>query len=251
MRIARTLLTPLLLILYWQILAGSGLVSNYLLPKPLTVLESGLAMWRSGVLPKHVFASIARIAVGFSASTLGGLVFAGLVTRFSLLNELLAAPLALLRMIPPLAMTPLLILWLGIGTKTQITIIVMASFFPIFLNARDGFCRVGDSHRELAKSLNLSTLTYLTHIVVPCAVPSIVTGFRLAFGYSWRSLIGAELIAAATGLGYMIMNAQEMLRTDEVFVGILTVGILGWILDTLFIRGTNRLLRRRFPEIAA
>lgn len=251
MRIARRLLTPLLLLAYWQILAGSGFVSNYLLPKPITVLNTGIAMWQSGVLSEHVHASISRIVVGFSLSCLAGLASAGLVTRFVLVDELLAAPLALLRMIPPLAMTPLLILWLGIGGATQITIIVMASFFPIFLNARDGLCRVGDSHRELARSLDLPTLAYVTHIVVPCAVPSIITGFRLAFGYSWRALIGAELIAATSGLGYLVMNAQEMLRTDEVFVGILTIGVIGWILDTLFIRGSTRLLGRRFPEIAA
>ncbi|MDL2271544.1 ABC transporter permease [Desulfovibrio sp. OttesenSCG-928-I05] len=247
----RTLLTPLLLVVYWQIIAGSGLVSNYLLPTPMTVLHSALAMWQSGVLPEHISASLTRIVFGFSLSSVAGLLFAGLITRFSPLNELLAAPLALLRMIPPLAMTPLLILWLGIGSATQYTIIIMASFFPIFLNARDGFCRVTEQHRELAHSLNLSTWMYVSRIVVPSAVPSIVTGLRLAFGYSWRSLIGAELIAAASGLGYMVINAQEMLRTDEVFVGILVIGIIGWLLDALFMQGINRLLRRRFPEIAS
>lgn len=250
MAFLRGLLTPLLLILYWQLIASSGLVSNYLLPKPVTVLYSAAAMWQSGVLPEHITASLARIVLGFSMSCTAGFLFAGLITRFSLLEELLAAPLALLRMIPPLAMTPLLILWLGIGSATQLTIIVLASFFPIFLNSRDGFARVTEANRELARSLSLSTWAYVSRIVVPSAVPSIVTGLRLAFGYSWRALIGAELIAAASGLGYMVINAQEMLRTDEVFVGILTIGVIGWILDTLFIRGTNRLLHRRFPEIA-
>ena len=246
----RSLLTPALLILYWQIVAGSGLVSSYLLPKPLTVVQAGIAMWQSGVLPEHISASLSRIVMGFSLSSVAGILFAGLVARYALLNELLAAPLGLLRMIPPLAMTPLLILWLGIGGATQLTIIVLASFFPIFLNARDGFARVTEGHRELARSLNLSSGIYICRIIVPSAIPSIVTGLRLAFGYSWRALIGAELIAAASGLGYMVINAQEMLRTDEVFVGILTIGIIGWILDTLFMHGINRLLGRRFPEIA-
>ena len=245
----RSLLTPALLVLYWQIVAGSGLVSSYLLPKPLTVVQTGIAMWQSGVLPEHIGASLSRIVMGFSLSSVAGILFAGLVARFVLLNELFAAPLGLLRMIPPLAMTPLLILWLGIGGATQLTIIVLASFFPIFLNARDGFARVTEGHHELARSLNLSSWIYISRIVVPSAVPSIITGLRLAFGYSWRALIGAELIAAASGLGYMVINAQEMLRTDEVFVGILTIGIIGWILDTLFMRGINRLLGRRFPEI--
>lgn len=251
MRAFPTFLTPLLLLLYWQLIAASGLVSPYLLPSPMTVLRSGLRMWETGVLPEHIGASLTRIVVGFSLSGIAGFLFAGLTTRFRLLHELFAAPLALLRMIPPLATTPLLILWLGIGSATQYTIIIMASFFPIFLNARDGFCRVTDAHRELARSLSLSAWAYVSRIVVPSAVPSIVTGLRLAFGYSWRSLIGAELIAAASGLGYMVINAQEMLRTDEVFVGILVIGVIGWVLDTLFMKSINQLLRRRFPEIAA
>ncbi len=247
----RTLVTPCLLILYWQLFTASGLVSPYLLPSPMTVLQSAISMWQAGVLPEHISASLVRIVVGFTGTSIAGVLFAGLITRFRLLNDVLAAPLALLRMIPPLATTPLLILWLGIGSATQYVIIVMASFFPIFLNARDGFCRVTDERRELARSLNLSSWVYVSRIVLPTAVPSIVTGLRLAFGYSWRSLIGAELIAAASGLGYMVINAQEMLRTDEVFVGILVIGIIGWVLDTLFMKSINRLLKRRFPEISS
>lgn len=250
MPMLRTLLTPLLVLLYWQLLASSGLISSYLLPTPQTVLSSAIEMWHSGVLWSHLSTSLVRVACGFSLSCASAFLLAGLVTRFRLLNELLAAPLGLLRMIPPLAMTPLLILWLGIGSATQFTIIVLAAFFPIFLNTRDGLCRVSESHRELAHSLNLSAWSRLTRIIVPSAVPSIITGLRLSFGYSWRSLIGAELIAAASGLGYMVINAQEMLRTDEVFVGILVIGITGWMLDTLFMKGSSRLLGRRFPELA-
>ncbi len=246
----RTLLTPLLLLLYWQILAGSGLIPAYLLPPPLTVCKTALAMWQSGVLPGHIQASLGRVAAGFFCSALAGFFCAGLVTRFSLARELLAAPLSLLRMIPPLAVIPLLILWLGIGGATQLTIIILACFFPIFLNTRDGLCRVSDAHRELARSLNLSTRVYVARIVIPSAVPSVITGLRLAFGYSWRALIGAELIASSSGLGYMIMDAQDMMRTDEVLVGILAIGLIGWTLDALFSKAVIFFLRRRFPEIA-
>ena len=246
----RTLLTPVLLLLFWQLLAGAGLISAYLLPPPLAVGRAAATMWQSGALPVHIQASLFRVATGFTLSALAGFAFAGLATRFAPARELLAAPFALLRMIPPLAVVPLLILWLGIGGATQMTIVILASFFPIFLSTRDGLCRVSEAHRELARSLNLSARAYVTHIVIPSAVPSIITGLRLAFGYSWRALIGAELIASSRGLGYLIMNAQDMMRTDEMLVGILTIGLLGWGLDSLFSRGAARLLRRRFPEIA-
>jgi len=246
----RIILTPLLLLLSWQVMAETGLISAYLLPPPLTVGKAVAAMWQSGALFHHLKASLFRVTAGLGLSALAGFFFAGLVTRFIPARELLAAPFALLRMIPPLAMIPLFILWLGIGGATQLAIVVLACFFPIFLSARDGLCRVGEAHRELARSLNLSTWVYVTRIVVPSAIPSVITGLRLAFGYSWRALIGAELIASSNGLGYLIMEAQDMMRTDEMLVGILTIGFTGWGLDSLFSKAAVRLLRRRFPEIA-
>ncbi|MDR0577778.1 MAG: ABC transporter permease [Candidatus Accumulibacter sp.] len=250
MRYLRPLLTPLLLLLYWQILAGSGLISAYLLPPPATVFRSAVEMWHSGALPAHITTSLGRVFEGFLLSCGLGMLLAGLAARFFWLEQLLSAPLALFRMIPPLAMTPLLILWLGIGEATQLSIIVLASVFPIFLNTRDGLRRVAPEHRELAASLDLSPVRYLLAIVIPSAIPSAVTGIRLAFGYSWRALIGAELIAAASGLGYLIIDAQEMMRTDAVMVGILTIGLIGWLLDALFYRALAEGLARRFPEVA-
>lgn len=248
-RYFQVLLTPLLLLLYWQLLAGSGLISRYLLPLPGTVFDSACVMLQSGELLEHITTSLKRVFQGFSLSCAFGILIAGIVSGSLWLERLLAAPLTLLRMIPPLAMTPLLILWLGIGEATQLSIIVLASIFPIFLNTRDGLRRVSVSHKELAHSLNLSPVRYVWAIVIPSAVPSVVTGLRLAFGYSWRALIGAELIAASSGLGYLIIDAQEMLRTDKVMVGILAIGIIGWLLDALFYRFLTRLLQRRFPEV--
>lgn len=249
LRYLRPLLTPLMVVVYWQLLASSGVVSAYLLPPPLTVLHSTIDMWRSGELPLHVTTSLKRVLEGFLISCALGMLLAGLAARFFWLEQLLSSPLALFRMIPPLAMTPLLILWLGIGEATQLSIIVLASIFPVFLNTRDGLRRVCPEHRELAIALNLSSVRYLFFIVIPSTVPSAVTGVRLAFGYSWRALIGAELIAAASGLGYLIVDSQEMMRTDAVVVGILTIGLIGWLLDTLFYRAMAWGLSRRFPEV--
>ena len=117
------------LVLLWELVARSGWVSAYLLPGPLAVLATGARLLQSGVLAAHAAASLARIGVGFLISCAAGIALAGAVARFRLVEDLTAAPLALLRMIPPLALTPLLVLWLGIGNATQISIIVLASFF--------------------------------------------------------------------------------------------------------------------------
>jgi ABC-type nitrate/sulfonate/bicarbonate transport system permease component len=247
----RVLLTPLLVLLLWQALADSGWVSAYLLPAPLTVLGTFFKLYASGKLALHVHSSLFRVFWGFTASCLIAFFLAMLVCRFRPLEELLTAPLALLRMIPPLAMVPLLILWLGIGNATQITIIILASFFPIFLNSCAGLRRVTAAQRELADSLHLGWRRYYRYVLLPAATPSIVTGVRLAFGYSWRALIGAELIAASSGLGYLIVDAQGMQRTDEVIVGILTIGLIGWLLDQLFTWAVVRTFGHRFAELRA
>ncbi|AKU66698.1 hypothetical protein ADJ79_04620 [Ottowia sp. oral taxon 894] len=239
------------LVLLWELVARSGWVSAYLLPGPLAVLATGARLLQSGVLAAHAAASLARIGVGFLISCTAGIALAGAVARFRLVEDLTAAPLALLRMIPPLALTPLLVLWLGIGNATQISIIVLASFFPVFLNALGGFRCVTAQDDELARSLDLPRWAYVVCIAAPAAVPSLVTGVRLGFGYSWRALIAAELIAAGSGLGYLILDAQELQRTDVVMVGILVIDLLGWAMDWAFQRAAAALLGRRFPEVTA
>ena len=171
------------------------------------MLATGARLLQSGVLAAHAAASLARIGVGFLISCAAGIALAGAVARLRLVEDLTAAPLALLRMIPPLALTPLLVLWLGIGNATQISIIVLASFFPVFLNALGGFHCVTAQDDELARSLDLPRWAYVACIAALAAVPSLVTGVRLGFGYSWRALIAAELIAAGSGLAYLILDA--------------------------------------------
>lgn len=208
------------------------------------MLATGARLLQSGVLAAHAAASLASIGVGFLISCTADIALAGAVARFRLVEDLTAAPLAL-------ALTPLLVLWLGIGNATQISIIVLASFFPVFLNALGGFRCVTAQDDELARSLDLPRWAYVACIAAPAAVPSLVTGVRLGFGYSWRALIAAELIAAGSGLGYLILDAQELQRTDVVMAGILVIGLLGWAMDWAFQRAAAALLGRRFPEAAA
>ncbi len=249
MRMIKSIFVPAVVLIVWQIVSGA--VSPYLLPGPGRVLETGLAMAKSGVLTEHVLSSFYRIAAGFCLSVVLAFGTAALLYRWRLLDELFQGTLSFMRMTPPLALTPLLILWLGIGDATQIAVIVLASFFPIYLNTRDGLSRLDASFRELAASLHLSRTRTVLFFLLPAATPSIITGLRLSFGYSWRALIAAELIAASSGLGYMIMDAEQMQRADEVIVGILIIGFLGWALDAAFSSLSSALLKRRFPELAA
>lgn len=249
-RLLYAVIAPLLILLIWKTASSMTLVSPYLLPGPEKVWRTCLDMISSGELFRNIRSSLWRVAQGFAISAFFGALLAWMLANMPKLEKILDPVFNFLRMTPPLATIPLLILWFGIGEGTQLAIIILAAFFPIFLNARAGFASLKDSYKELAKSLNLSRWDYVRYFSFPAAFPAIVTGFRLSFGYSWRALIAAELIAASSGLGYMIADAEQMQRVDVVIVGIFAIGLIGWLLDSGFRFLIDRCVSRRFPELA-
>jgi ABC-type nitrate/sulfonate/bicarbonate transport system permease component len=217
----------------WWLLSGLGLVNAYLVPSPQKVFAAWLALCRSGELGRHVGISLYRVFAGYGISVFLALPLALLFHYRTGLRKIFHGPLEFLRAVPPLAMIPLLILWLGIGEASKLAVIVLATFFPVFLNALGGFDSMDGRWLELSRSLELDFSRRLRRVLIPAAMPQIVTGLRLGFGYAWRALLGAELFASAAGLGYLITDAQEMARVDQVFTGILTIGFLGLIFDAL------------------
>lgn len=235
----KALLLPMILFVGWHLCCQHLSLSNYLLPTPSMVFGALFDMIISGELFSHVVASLTRVMIGFVLTSSVALSFACIFIRFPQCYAYFHVTFEAIRVIPPLAFSPLLIVWMGIGEGPKITIIFLAAFFPIFLNAYSGLRNIDTRYLELAKSLDLSRFETIKHIHFPFAVPSIVTGLRLGFGYSWRALMGAELIAAASGLGFLIVDAEELARTDKAMAGIIVIAILGLILDTLIKRLTK------------
>ena len=132
-----------------------------------------------------------------------------------------------------MAMIPLLILWFGIDEASKLAVIVLSCFFPIFLNTLSGLNNVDKKLLVMGDSLGLSRLEKIRYILIPEAAPSVITGLRLALGNSWRALIAAEMIAASSGIGYMILDAEEMAKTDVVYAGIITIGVMGLFMDKM------------------
>ena len=147
------------------------------------------------------------------------------------------------RNVPPLAMIPLLILWCGIGETTKTVIIVLASFFPMYLNIVKGFTGCDKKLLEVGEMFGYCAGRKFLRIVLPCAAADILVGMRIGLGYRWRAIIGAEMVAASTGLGHMILFAQQMSRTDKVIVGILTIGMVGYVTDRLFGLAISKMLK--------
>ncbi|MDR0723435.1 MAG: ABC transporter permease [Treponema sp.] len=227
-------LLPVALLGLWWILCAMGLVNAYLVPSPQKVGSAWLDLLQRGELGRHIGISLYRVFGGYGISVCLALPLALMFHYSPRLRKLFHGILEFFRSVPPLAMIPLLILWLGIGEASKLAVIVLATFFPVFLNALGGFDSMDGRWLELSRSLELGFFRHLRWILVPAALPQLVTGFRLGFGYAWRALLGAELFASAAGLGYLISDAQEMARIDQVFAGILTIGFLGLLFDALF-----------------
>ena len=202
-----------------------------LLPSPVAVWKFFLRVVGNGELLGHTQASLARI---FYAN-LGALVLGvplGLAMGLSqTADRLFDGLLSLFRPIPPLAWVPLSILWLGIGTLSVVFITFLAAFFAVLINTIAGARAVDKLHVRAALSLGANRRRLITHVVLPSIIPHVFTGLRISIGVSWMSIVAAELIAASSGLGYMITYYREVLRTDAIVVGMLTIGVIGLLMD--------------------
>ena len=233
-KIIKTSISVLIILLIWTIITKLELVSSYVLPSPLKVLNSFFKMVQSGEIFEDIYISYLRVLQGFFIATLCAFVLAMVRVTLPKYNDYYESIVQFLKNVPPLSLIPLLILWLGIGETTKISIIVLTSFFPIYLNTVKGFVSCDKKLLEVGQVYGYSKTNSFLKIRLPYAMSDILVGMRVGLGYSWRAIISAEMIAASSGIGHMILFAQQMSRTDKVIVGILVIGIVGYITDRVF-----------------
>lgn len=217
----------------WWLLSFYRIVNPYLLPSPATVCHTAADLIRSGELPRHLWISTQRILAGYLIATGISAMLVLLIQTRRIFRLFLMPLINYIRQIPPLALIPLLLIWIGIGEAQKITIIVLGCIFPIFFGFLQGAQQADPKLLEVASLLKLSGWQKIQKIYFPSSLPSITTGLQVGAGFAWRSLVGAELIASSSGLGYMILDAEDLSRSDIVIVGIITIGILGIISDNI------------------
>jgi NitT/TauT family transport system permease protein len=206
---------------------ASRALNPVLLPYPTAVLDAYSELIADGSLMKDTGASLARVFGGFAIAAMIAPPLA-LLLGYSWYLRCLALPLVtLLRPIPPIAWIPLAILWFGLGDRPSYFITALAAFFPIFLSSFAGAQSLQDEHLNSARSLGAGTGALLLRIMLPSALPLIVTGLRIGLGQAWMAVVTAELIAAQSGLGFMIQASRLNLETARVLVGMTLIGILG------------------------
>lgn len=233
LRVARRLWLLFALVLLWQLVVSLQIYPRFLLPSPLAVLRSLISTSRSGYLPSNIAVSLNRQMIGFVLSVLFALpigIFLGYSPKF---REPVLPVLQLLYPIPGLAWVPLAILWLGIGNAPIIFVIFFSSIWPLLFNTQAGIANINPIYRRAAMALGTSRWRTFTRVVIPAALPFIVAGLRLTYGTSWRVIVGAEILSAHSGLGFMIDNARSLLRADEVIAGMITIAILGYLFEKI------------------
>ena len=236
-------IVPFVLLVLWQASAQWGLLSNRILPAPLDVAKSAVALARSGELWTHVAVSTWRALLGFAIGGSLGLVLGLLTGTFRTAETLLDTTLQMVRNIPVLALIPLVILWFGIDESAKLFLVSLGVFFPIYLNTYHGIRSVDPALVEMARSYGLSRAQLYREVILPGALPQILVGVRFSLGLMWVTLIVAETVSAQAGIGYMTMNAREFLQTDVVLLGILMYALLGKLADLLAKALERRLLR--------
>ncbi len=219
----------------WQIVTASGLIAPLFLPSPVAVVQKLFGLLSTGFtgvpLWEHILVSAGRVFAAFALACIIGIPLGLAMGMSPVMRGLFDPFLEFYRPIPPLAYLPLMIIWFGIGETSKVLLIFLSVLAPVALGARAGVRSVAIEQIHAAYSLGASRAQVLREVVLPSALPEILTAMRIGVGFGWTTLVAAEMVAATMGLGYMVLSASQFLQTSTVLVGIFLIGGIAWCFD--------------------
>lgn len=236
-------IVPICALILWQASATFAWVSPGTLPAPTAVLQAALDLLETGELQKGIGVSLLRIAAGFGIGATLGLVLGFLVGMSNVAEGLIDRTLQMVRVVPHLALVPLMIAWFGIGEEPKIILVAMGTLFPVYLNTVNGIKNVDARLIQLGRAYGLNQWELIRDIILMGAMPSILTGIRYSLGVAWLTLVVAETINAQDGIGFIAQNAREMMRNDRVILAILIYSFAGLLADQMTRLVEARVLR--------
>ncbi|WP_224769311.1 ABC transporter permease [Nocardioides ochotonae] len=243
--------SPLALVVLWQVASSTGLLDPDVLPAPRELAGTTAELYRSGELVDALLVSTRRAALGFAFGALAAVVL-GLAVGLSRLGDALIDPLMqMVRMLPLFGLIPLFIVWFGIKEEPKIYLVALGVVVPLYLNLVAALRGVDPDLKEAAISLRLTRWEQARHLVLPSVLPGALVGLRQSLGVAWLALIVAEQINAGAGLGYLINHARDFLRTDVIVVGLLCYAVLGLLTDLVVRALERRALRWRDEGVRA
>ena len=232
----------------WTGVAHSGLVPRIFLPDPAEVLRRFVqltdAPFAGYTLQRHLFSSLQRFAMGFGVAVVVGIPLGLLMAWFPTIDRIVSPMFEAVRFVAPIAWVPFAALWFGTGIGGPILIIFAGAFPPVLINTYRGARYVDVKYLEASRMLGAGPWRGITQVMLPAALPSIVSGLRVSAGLGWQSLVGAELIVASSGVGYLMVKGQAGLSTSTVMSGMIAIGFVGLLIDVL-LRKLERLMERR------
>jgi len=238
---------PASLVLLWYVMSATGWVTPLLLPSPVDVASSAISLGGSGELFRHILVSLLRVFEGFLLAAFWGILLGSAIGLWASVDKTVDWLLQILKPIPPIGWFPLAVLWFGIGEVSKVFIIFLGAFFPILINVIDGIRQADHRYIELARVYEIGWWKFFRHVIVPGALPSVLTGLRVGIGFAWTCVVAAELIAAESGVGYLIVDARQTFRADVVILGMLVIGLLGTLMDVSLRQLDARLVKWRQP----
>lgn len=232
-----------LLLLVWFLVTSRENYTGIVFPKFTSVCD---VFWNKLIdfsLVKEIVISVKRVLIGYLIAVISGISIGITVGLSEKIYNFFDLFIQILKPIPPIAWIPLTILWFGIGEPSKVFLIFLGGFFTILLNTIDGIHYIDKKLMEVAISLETPRLKRIFEVIIPAAMPSIFTGLRVAMGTCWTCVVAAELVASSSGIGYMISNARNFGQMDVVIVGMLSIGIIGKIMDVLLKLVEKKVLR--------
>lgn len=242
-----SMLTLVTLLALWWAVTATGLIEPLFLPPPSAVLQKAWLLGTSGYMDstlwQHLAASLERIGLALGFAVLTAIPVGIAIGANRIARGVLDPLIEFYRPIPPLAYLPLIVIWCGIGELSKVLLIYLAIFAPIAIATATGVRTVDPAKLRAAQSLGATRAQLIRHVILPSALPDILTGVRIGLGVGWSTLVAAELIAATSGLGFMVQSAAQFLVTDVVVLGILVIALIAFAMEM----GLRALQRKLVP----
>ena len=235
------IVSPLALLVLWQLLSWAKVLDARFVPSPLTIFEGAVVLIRSGALWTHLSASLLRLAAGFILGTIPGIAVGLLMGLSRYVRAGLDPIVAATYPVPKIAILPLIMLYFGIGEASKIVIIAIAVVYLVLINTMVGVMTIDPIYFDVAKNYNAPWRKLFTRVIIPGALPLIFAGLRLSLGVSLIVIVSAEFIAAKSGIGYLIWSSWETLLIENMFVGIIVITVLG-VVSTFLLKELERAL---------
>ncbi len=228
-----------LLLVWWSFTA---IIPPLFLPSPALTAQTGIHMIADGELTTTVSVSMSRILTGWILGGVCGATLGIVLGRVQLARAILLPVIEYLRFVPPVTLVSLFIIWFGVGEVSKVALIFWTVVFIVLVNTTAGAASVREGTIRAARCLGASQVQVIYHVIIPETVPFIVTGFQIALGNAFMAIVAAEMLAAQSGIGYMIWNAQVYAQVDRMFVGFVTLSLMGFVTDRIVYSLSRRLL---------